>query len=266
MDLKDTVHLVTGGSSGIGKATAQLLVEKGAMVAITGRDAVKLERVAGQIGAFAIQADVSKEEDVLRTYDTVLKEFGRLDGLINNAGIGGGWAGVDELNMDAMRAVYDVNVFGAAMMGSRAAQILKEQASGCIVNIASTAALKGFAKGTIYASSKWALRGITQCWQADLRPFNVRVILINPSEVATAFGDPSRVEREAAPNKLRSEEIAHAIVTAMQMDPRGFIPELAVFATNSLVGLNVLRTEAGLVVTLFAVCGCRNDSRTRRIT
>ncbi|MEZ6020670.1 MAG: hypothetical protein R3F17_11365 [Planctomycetota bacterium] len=76
----------------------------------------------------------------------------------------------------------------------------------------------------------------------------------------------SRVEREAALNKLRSEEIAHAIVTAMQMDPRGFIPELAVFATNSLVGLNVLRTEAGLVVTLFAVCGCRNDSRTRRIT
>lgn len=232
MQLKNTNHLVTGGSSGIGKAAAQLLIEKGACVAITGRDNEKLERVAGEIGAFAIHANVAEPDQVQRTYDEFLAKFGRLDGLVNNAGIGGGHASIDELDIDAMRRVYDVNVFGAAMMGQHAAALFKKQNSGCIVNIASTAALKGYGKGTVYSSSKWALRGMTQCWQADLRPHNVPVILVNPSEVATAFGAEDRVERLAADNKLRCEEIAHAIVAAMEMDPRGFIPELAVFATN----------------------------------
>ena len=232
MNFQGTHHLITGGSSGIGKATAKLLIENGARVAITGRDEAKLRRVASELDCLAIHADVAQPADVERTYDEFLAHYPRLDGLVNNAGIGGGWASIEELDIEAMRAVYDVNVFGAAMMGARAAQLFKAQAAGCIVNIASTAALKGYAKGTVYSSSKWALRGMTQCWQADLRPFNVRVILVNPSEVATAFGDQERVERHAAANKLRSEEIAHAIVGAMAMDPRGFIPELAVFATN----------------------------------
>ncbi len=232
MKLQGTNHLVTGGSSGIGKAAAELLIQKGASVAITGRDGEKLERVAGELGALAIHADVAQADQVQRTYDEFLAKFGRLDGLVNNAGIGGGHAPIDELDIGAMRRVYDVNVFGAAMMGQHAAVLFKQQKSGCIVNIASTASLKGYAKGTVYSSSKWALRGMTQCWQADLRPYNVPVIQVNPSEVATAFGAEDRVERTAADNKLRSEEIAHAIVAAMEMDPRGFIPELAVFATN----------------------------------
>ncbi len=232
MNLQDTYHLVTGGSAGIGKATAAALRAKGAHVAITGRDEAKLRRVAESLGALPIHADVAQAEDVERTYQILEEQWPRLDSLVNNAGIGGGHASIDELDIEAMRRVYDVNVFGAAMMGQKAAQIFKRQKAGCLINIASTAALKGYAKGTVYSSSKWALRGMTQCWQADLRPFNVRVILINPSEVATAFGDPERKERTAAPNKLSSEEIAHTIVAALEMDPRGFIPELAVFATN----------------------------------
>ncbi|MCA9002230.1 MAG: SDR family oxidoreductase [Planctomycetes bacterium] len=232
MKLKDTKHLVTGGSSGIGKATAELLIAKGAKVAITGRDRGKLERVAGELGALAIHADVARPQDVERTFAEFLAHFGGIDGLVNNAGIGGGWGPIDELDVEAMRRVYDVNVFGAAMMGQKAAALFKAQNRGAIINIASTAALKGYAKGTVYSSSKWALRGMTQCWQADLRPHNVRVMLVNPSEVATAFGSEERIERTAADNKLRSEEIAHAIVAALEMDDRGFIPELAVFATN----------------------------------
>ena len=232
MNLQDSTHLITGGSSGIGKATAQLLIAKGAKVAITGRDKDKLEAVANEIGATAIHADVANPDDCQRTYDEFMAAFGKLDCLINNAGIGGGWGPIEELDIDMMRKVYDVNVFGASMMGQKAAALFKEQQSGNIINIASTAALKGYPKGSTYASTKWALRGLTQCWQADLRQYNVRVMLVNPSEVATAFGDPNRVERTAADNKLRSEEIAHAIVATLEMDDRGFIPELAVFATN----------------------------------
>ena len=232
MKIEISTFLITGGSAGIGKATAKMLLEKGGKVAITGRDKSKLEKVANEIGAFPIHADAANDEDVNKTYELFLQQFNKLDCLINNAGIGGGWGEITKLDMNAFHNVYAVNVFGAAMMGSKAAQIFKEQNYGNIVNIASTAALKGYANGTVYASSKFALRGMTQCWQAELRKYNVRVILINPSEVTTAFGNSERKEREEIPNKLRSEEIAHTIVSTLAMDDRGFIPEVTVWATN----------------------------------
>ena len=232
MNIKDSTFLVTGGSAGIGKATAKLLVEKGGKVAITGRDKSKLEKVAKEIGAFSIHADVALENDAHKTYELFLKQFGRLDCLINNAGIGDAWNEITELDMKAFHKVYDVNVFGVALMASEAAKLFKKQKSGNIVNIASTAGTKGFANGTVYASSKFALRGMTQCWQAELRKYNVRVILVNPSEVTTAFGDNERNEKPELKNKLRPLEIAHTIVSALEMDDRGFIPEVTVWATN----------------------------------
>ena len=232
MNIKGSTFLVTGGSAGIGKATAKLLVEKGGKVAITGRDKTKLEKVAKEIGAFPINADVAVEGDVFKTYELFLKQFGKIDCLINNAGIGDAWNEITQLDMKAFHKVYDVNVFGAALMGSEAAKLFKKQNYGNIINIASTAGTKGFANGTVYASSKFALRGMTQCWQADLRKYNVRVILVNPSEVTTAFGDKERNERPEVKNKLRPLEIAHTIVSALEMDDRGFIPEVTVWATN----------------------------------
>jgi 3-oxoacyl-[acyl-carrier protein] reductase len=232
MNIKDSTFLVTGGSAGIGKATAKLLVEKGGKVAITGRDKSKLEKVAKEIEAFPIHADVAVENETHKTYELFLKQFGRLDCLINNAGIGDAWNEITELDMKAFHKVYDVNVFGAALMASEAAKLFKKQKSGNILNIASTAGTKGFANGTVYASSKFALRGMTQCWQAELRKYNVRVILVNPSEVTTAFGDNERNEKPELKNKLRPLEIAHTIVTALEMDDRGFIPEVTVWATN----------------------------------
>lgn len=232
MNILNSTFLVTGGSAGIGKATAKLLVEKGGKVAITGRDKTKLEKVAKEIGAFPIPADVAVESDVFKTYELFLKQFGKLDCLINNAGIGDASNEITQLDMKAFHHVYDVNVFGAALMGSEAAKLFKKQNYGNIINIASTAGTKGLANGTVYASSKFALRGMTQCWQADLRKYNVRVILVNPSEVTTAFGDKERNERPEVKNKLRPLEIAHTIVSALEMDDRGFIPEVTVWATN----------------------------------
>lgn len=232
MQIKDSVFIVTGGSAGIGKATAKLIAEKGGKVLITGRDKQRLESTAKEIGALAVQADVSKEKDVLKTYEILMKEFGKLDCLINNAGIGGKWEDTFNLSLENFLDVYSVNVFGAALMSREAAKIFKLQNYGNIVNISSTAGTKGFPNGTVYSSSKFALRGMTQCWQAELRKFNVRVILVNPSEVTTAFDSDERVERPEVKNKLRPIEIAHTIVSALEMDDRGFIPEVTVWATN----------------------------------
>lgn len=232
MQIKDSVFIVTGGSAGIGKATAKLIAEKGGKVLITGRDKSRLENTAKEIEAIAVQADVAKEKDVLKTYEILMKEFGKLDCLINNAGIGGKWEDVFNLSSQNFLDVYSVNVFGAALMAMEAAKIFKQQNYGNIVSISSTAGTKGFANGTVYSSSKFALRGMTQCWQAELRKYNVRVILVNPSEVTTAFGNDERVERPEVKNKLRPIEIAHTIVSALEMDDRGFIPEVTVWATN----------------------------------
>jgi 3-oxoacyl-[acyl-carrier protein] reductase len=231
MELKAATILITGGTLGIGYETARLLIESGARVAITGRHQGRVEKAAAELGALGIVADVARFEDVDRTYDRFLGEFGRLDCLINNAGIGRSRQ-LEELTPEDFQEVYAVNVFGAAMMASRAAALFREQQSGNIVNISSTAGTKGYPGGSIYASSKFALRGMTQCWQAELRPHNVRVFLINPSEVTTAFGNPERKERHDEPNKLRGQEIAQAIKGALEMENRGFIPELTVWATN----------------------------------
>jgi 3-oxoacyl-[acyl-carrier protein] reductase len=232
MLLKDKIALVTGASLGIGKATAKLLVEKGAKVIITGRNEERLEKAAQEIGATAFRADAAQETDNDLLFEFLQKQFGKLDILVNNAGIGAGFVELTEVKMEDFLKVYMTNVFGAAMVAQRAANMFKAQNHGNIVNIASTAGLKGFARGTVYASSKFALRGMTQCWQDELRKHNVRVMLVNPSEVKTAFANPEGIERPEEANKLRAHEIAHAIVSALEMDDRGFIPELTVWATN----------------------------------
>ena len=99
MQIKNSTFLVTGGSLGIGKATAKLLIEKGGKVAITGRNKSRLEKTAKEIGAFPIHADAGKPEDIKRTYDEFIKEFRKLDCLINNAGIGGKWNQVFDLEL-----------------------------------------------------------------------------------------------------------------------------------------------------------------------
>ncbi|MBK6504817.1 MAG: SDR family oxidoreductase [Ignavibacteria bacterium] len=231
MKIKDARILITGGSSGIGKAAAKLLSAEGAKVAITGRDKVKLDKGAAETTSIAIHADVAKEGDIETTYKIIEEKLGGLDCLVNNAGIGE-FPSLEEVTVEAFMKVYSVNVFGAAMMAKKAAEIFKKQMSGNIINIASTAALKGFARGTIYSSSKFALRSMTECWQAELRPFNIRVMQVNPSEVTTAFANAERKERDEVANKLTSDEIAHAIKSLLEMDDRGMVPEVTVWATN----------------------------------
>ncbi|HET6350416.1 MAG TPA: SDR family oxidoreductase [Candidatus Krumholzibacteria bacterium] len=232
MKLKDARILVTGGSLGIGKAAAQVLAEAGARVAITGRHEDRLQRAAKEMGAIAIVADAGNPDDVERTFDEVRRQLGGLDALVNNAGFGR-FFDMEAVTFEEFDQVFRVNVYGAALMGARAATMFKAQKSrGHIINIGSTAGLKGYAGGSIYAASKFALRGMTECWQAELRKHNIRVTLVAPSEVATAFGREDGREREPAPNKLSSAEIAYVIKSVLELDDRGMIPELSVWASN----------------------------------
>ena len=232
MNLKGATALVTGGSRGIGFAIAKTLTEAGTKVAVTGRDQKSLASASRAIGAHAIRADVAQEADVLRTYTELLRVFDHLDILVNNAGIGVLRPLVD-MDLGSLERVFATNVNGAMLMAREAAKHFIERKSGNIVNIGSTAALRGAARGTAYYASKFALRGMTECWRAELRPFNVRVMLVNPSEVLTDFYETAGLPQDKQnPTKLRGEEIAQAVRSALEMDDRGFITELTVFATN----------------------------------
>jgi len=223
--------LVTGGSSGIGLETASQLRLRGAAVAICGRDGEKLQRIADNIGAVPIQADVSVESDVVEMVGMIVDRFGDYNVLINNAGFGH-FAPLVETTLEEMQRVYATNVFGAMLVARESARHFVRQSYGNIVNVVSTAGQRGFAGGTAYASSKFALAGMTECWRAELRKHNVRVMQINPSEVQTQFFAAASREQKFSDRKLRSLEIAHAIVSMLEMDDRGFVPEMSVWATN----------------------------------
>ena len=232
MNLQDKVILVTGASLGIGLSTAIKLQEKGAKVIITGRNKDRLEKAAKENNLIPFVSDISKESDVVALFDYIKREFGNLDVLVNNAGFGT-FEKIEDVDVEKFNSVLQTNVIGAAIAAREAAKIFKNQNSGSIINIASTAATKGFPGGTAYVASKFALRGMTECWRAELRPHNVRVILINPSEVQTEFFvNAGGEKRDFNPTKLLAEDIAHTIVSALEMDERGFITELTVFATN----------------------------------
>jgi 3-oxoacyl-[acyl-carrier protein] reductase len=231
VNLKDATVLITGGSSGIGYAIAKTLGDAGAKIAITGREERRLKEAATSLNALPIRADVSNEADVQRTYSEVLAKFGHLDVLVNNAGAGV-FKTLVEMDKAKFEGVFATNVTGAMLMAREAAKHFIERKSGNMVNICSTASLRGAANGTAYYASKFALRGMTECWRAELRQFTVRVFLVNPSEVITNFGAAAGLAQKDNPTKLRGEDIAWMIKAALEMNDRGFTPELTVFATN----------------------------------
>lgn len=232
MDLRGAKVLITGGSSGIGFETARVLIAAGAQVAITGRDADKLQRAAGELKAHGIVADVSKADDVARMVEDTVRTFGSFQVLINNAGLGH-FAPLTELEMGDFRRIMDTNVFGAMMAAQAAARhFITQGKGGSIINIASTAGQRGFAGGTAYTATKFALSAMTECWRAELRPHNIRVMQVNPSEVVTDFQARMGRQQQVNDSKLRAAEIAHAIKSMLEMDERGFITDLTVWATN----------------------------------
>lgn len=232
MNIQNSKILVTGGSLGIGKETAKQLVAKGAQVVITGRNKERIEQAAKEIGAIPLVFDVADLNNIATKATECLALLGGgIDVLVNNAGIGE-FPLLGDITAEDFMKVFNTNVFGLTLVTQAFLPTMKKQQSGTIINIGSTASLKGFARGSVYSASKFAVRSLTQSWQAELRKDNIRVCQVNPSEVTTAFAKEDRQERATEPNKLDPSDIAHTIVSVIEMDDKGFIPEVTVWATN----------------------------------
>jgi 3-oxoacyl-[acyl-carrier protein] reductase len=220
--------LVTGGSQGIGEAVVQQARAAGHKVTFTGRDRTRVEAIAARTGAHGVVADVTRNDDNARAVNAGLAHMDGIDVLVHSAGYAYR-AELGTLDVGAMRTMFETNVFGMVDLTNRVAPLMKAQSFGDIVTIASTSGMKGAAAGTAYSGSKWAVRGITQCWQAELRPHNIRVSCICPSEVQTNFD--GRGGRNN-PNKLYASDIAATILAGIGLPQRVLWTELAVFATN----------------------------------
>lgn len=232
MDLKDAKAIVTGGSSGIGKETARQIVNAGGEVVIAARTEITLKKAADEIGAIPIQCDVSKEKQVI---DLVSEAIDAMDGynvLINNAGYGH-FSRLVDLSATEFEEQLRVNTIGAMMVARESAKHFIKQNYGNIVNVSSTAGKRGFEGGTAYVASKFALGGMTECWRSELRPHNIRVMQINPSEVQTEFSKNAGMgEREFNETKLIADDIGQTICDMLSLPDRGFITETSVWATN----------------------------------
>ncbi len=220
--------LVTGGSQGIGAALVKQARAAGHAVVFTGRNQALIAAVEEATGAHGIAADLAVDADNAHTVEECQSRMGGIDVLINNAGTGYS-ADIGAIDMHRMRSLFATNVFGMVDLTNRIVPLMKAQASGDIINLASTSGMKGAKGATAYAGSKWAIRGISQCWQAELRPSGIRVVCICPSEVQTNW--MGRAGRNN-PNKLYADDIAATIMAGLNLPSRVLWPELAIFASN----------------------------------
>jgi len=231
MEIKNARILITGGATGMGYEMAKIFKDNGAEVLICGRTEKSVMEASKELDVLGFTADVSNEQDVEDLFKFVEEKWNGLDVLINNAGVGYFSELVATTTEDFTR-IWDINVKGAFVVGREAAKIFTRQNKGNIINIGSTASLYGFANGSAYVASKFALKGLTECWRAELRKHNVRVMQINPSEVVTEFGAKSGYGSNDNGKKLTASEIAHVAMSMLTMNDVGFITDATVFATN----------------------------------
>lgn len=191
--LTGQVIIITGASSGLGEATARRLARQGAKVVISARRSDPLQALAKELdpagaNVLAVAGDVTSDPDRRRLVAATLEKFGRIDGLVNNAGYGTRGP-VELVPVDAIRKNFETNLFSLIALTQLVLPHLRERGDGCIVNIGSVAGRIARPLSSIYDSTKHALEAITDGLRGELKPFGIRVTLIRPGFIVTEFID-----------------------------------------------------------------------------
>lgn len=189
MRLKDKVAIITGGGSGIGRATCQLFVEEGAKVAVVdvneagGKETVSLVGQAGGTATF-IRADISSEPEIVRMVATVVQTYGTINILVNNAAVFV-FRSVEQATVEDWHRVLGTNVIGAALCVKHVVPAMKQAGGGAIVNLGSISSFIAQPEFVPYNTSKSAVINMTRCLAMDLAPFNIRVNAVCPGAIDT---------------------------------------------------------------------------------
>lgn len=228
--------LITGGSRGLGKATALALAAEGVHVAITGRNEDALLETVAELQAYGVKAiysvfDVADFEEVKKGIAYIQEAFGAIDILINNAGIAS-FGSFLEMDPARWQEIINVNVMGIYYVTHQVLPGMIERNTGDIINVSSTAGLRGNANTSAYTASKFAVVGLSEALMMEVRKHNIRVSTLMPSTIATDMalslnltdGNPDKV--------LQAEDFAELVVAQLKLNRRAMLKSASLWSTN----------------------------------
>lgn len=239
--MKKKTILITGASSGIGKATAELFAKKRHRLILCGRRQERLKELQASLDTEVqlLNFDVRNRTAVFEAIESLPREWRNIDVLINNAGNAHGLDSVENANLDDWEAMIDGNVKGLMYVTKAVLPQMVEQKAGQIINLGSIAGMEVYPKGNVYCASKFAVDAFTQGLRIDLNPYGIRVCAVHPGLVETEFsmvrfkGDQARSENVYNTlDALQAEDVADAIGYMVEAPPHVTIADLTLLPTD----------------------------------
>ncbi|MBB3111648.1 3-oxoacyl-[acyl-carrier protein] reductase [Paenibacillus phyllosphaerae] len=234
--LQHQTAIITGAGKGIGKSTAIALAKEGVHLGLIARSeadlaALKDELSSHNVNVYYATADVSDKGQVDQAVAGLIGQLGRVDILINNAGIASFGKLVD-MEPEQWERIINVNLMGTYYVTRAALPTMLEQNSGAIINVASTAGLSGFATGSAYCASKFAVMGLTEALMQEVRKSNIRVTALTPSTVNTELAVNAGLPIGNEDRMMQPEDVAELILAALKLPARVFVKMAGIWTTN----------------------------------
>ena len=237
MILKHKVAIISGGNKGIGRAIAFGLANEGCHLALIARDRDSLQKTGEElkrsgVEVLTFQGDLTNDESITTFVQAVERKFGRLDILINNAGLGY-FAPVAELKIEHWDAMFQVNIRAVFLLTQQALPLLRKSGEAFIVNMASLAGKNAFAGGAGYAATKHALIGFSRCLMLEERKHGIHVLTVCPGSVRTDFfKHHPEAQAALAKNILEPEDVAQMVIESLKLPARALVSELDIRPAN----------------------------------
>ncbi|GAK77636.1 3-oxoacyl-[acyl-carrier protein] reductase [Nonlabens ulvanivorans] len=236
-DLTGKKAIITGGSRGLGKATAIAFAKEGIEVAITGRNEEALKATVSELEQLGVKAtyatfDVGNYEEVQTGIKSLIDTLGSIDILVNNAGIAA-FGTLNDMPVDQWSQIIQTNVMGMYYVTKEVLPHLIEQNYGEIINVSSTAGLNGNASTSAYSASKFAVIGMSESLMKEVRKNNIRVCTLTPSTIASDMSiDLGIASKDSEDSVLQPEDFAELIVAGLKLPKRAMLKSAALWSTN----------------------------------